>query len=63
MNMREALGFVMLAVGVVGIMGGGALITRGQTMGWVGLAIAPLLLLIAYRRIRAPAVHPSGRDR
>lgn len=55
MTMKEALGFLMLAVGVVGVMGGAALISRGQTMGWLGLAIAPFLLLIAYRNVRAPA--------
>lgn len=54
MTLKEVIGFLMLAAGVVGVGGGIALVTRGQSLGYLGLAVAPFLLIIAYKNVREP---------
>ncbi|HSO40878.1 MAG TPA: hypothetical protein VLT33_50475 [Labilithrix sp.] len=49
---REALVFVLLAVGVALSFGGFALISRGSSQGWIAVAIAAPMLLIAQRSMR-----------
>ena len=52
MSTKELIGFVCLAGGIIGAGGGIALVSRAQSMGWVGLLIAPFLLFVAYRQMR-----------
>ncbi len=49
---KEALVFIMLAVGVAAAFGGFALISRGTTEGWIAIAIAAPMLFIAQRSMR-----------
>ena len=49
---KEALVFVLLAVGVALSFAGFALISRGSSQGWIAVAIAAPLLLVAQRSMR-----------
>lgn len=45
--------FGLLAAGVAALMGGFALVSRGATQGWIGVAVAIPMLLVAARSMRA----------
>jgi hypothetical protein len=49
---KEALVFVLLALGVAAAFAGFALVSRGTTEGWIAIAIAAPMLFIAQRSMR-----------
>lgn len=60
MKLKEMFVFVMLAAGVVGAFGGLALVSRGEAYGWIGVAAAVPMLLVAVRNMRAGRATTEG---
>jgi hypothetical protein len=53
MKLKEVLVFVLLAASIIAAFGGFALVSRGETMGWAGVAIAVPMLFVVQRAMRA----------
>ena len=49
---KESLVFVLLAIGIVSAFAGLALVSRGDSTGWLGVGIAAPVLFIAQRSMR-----------
>lgn len=52
MKMKELLTFVLLAASIVAAFGGFALVSRGETLGWVGVVIAVPMMYFVQRAMR-----------
>jgi hypothetical protein len=52
MKLKESIVFVLLVVGVIAAMGGFALVSRGVTYGWAGVALAVPIILVLARNMR-----------
>lgn len=53
MKSREALVFALIALSIVAMFGGFALVSRGVPSGWIGIVAAMPMLLIVQRAMRA----------
>ena len=53
MKIKEVLVFVLLASSIIAAFGGFALVSRGVTMGWIGVAVAMPMLYVVQRAMRA----------
>jgi FtsH-binding integral membrane protein len=53
MKIKEVLVFALLASSIVAAFGGFALVSRGVSMGWIGVAVAMPMLFIVQRAMRA----------
>lgn len=52
MKIKELLVYVLLVTGIVALFGGFALVSRGMTYGWAGVAFAVPMLFIVQRNMR-----------
>jgi hypothetical protein len=52
MKIKEVLVFVMLAASIVSAFGGFALVSRGEPMGWIGVAVAVPILFVVQKAMR-----------
>ena len=52
MKIKEALVFMLLASSIVAAFGGFALVSRGETMGWLGVVVAVPMLYFVQRAMR-----------
>jgi FtsH-binding integral membrane protein len=53
MKIKEVLVFVLLVASVVAAFGGFALVSRGTSAGWIGVAAALPMLFVVQRAMRA----------
>lgn len=52
MKTKEVVVFVMLAASIVSAFGGLSLVSRGESMGWIGVAVAVPLLFVVQKAMR-----------
>jgi len=60
MKFKEMLVFVMLVLGVVGGFGGLAIVSRGESLGWLAVVLAVPMLFVAVRNMRAGRATPES---
>ncbi len=53
MKTKEMFVFALLGLSIVSMFGGFALVSRGATMGWIGIALAAPMLFVVQRAMRA----------
>jgi hypothetical protein len=58
---KEAVVFILLAVGVALALTGVALVSRGTSEGWVAVLIAAPMLFVAQRSMRVAKTHIDTR--
>ncbi len=57
MKLKESFVFVLLAATVVAAFGGFALVSRGETLGWLGVAFAAPMVFVVQRAMRVSSTH------
>ena len=60
MKLKETFVFVLLVMGVVAGFGGFAFVSRGETNGWLAVALAVPMLFVAVRSMRASRATPES---
>jgi hypothetical protein len=52
MKLRESFVFALLGCGVIATFGGLALVSRGESFGWLGVVLAAPMLFAVQRHMR-----------
>jgi hypothetical protein len=53
MKTKEMFVFALLALSIVAMFGGFALVSRGATEGWIGVVLAAPMMFVVQRAMRA----------